>query len=306
MTYVYRFAGENLDLAEAELRGFLTSKGLSPEVERKGRIGFTKAHPSQLRRLALVHEVSEVLERDENCEIDFKPEGSFAVRAYDLGADESTKDLEKKVGRSMETSENQVNLENPEQLFNLYALEEEYILAREVLEIDRSLFNRRKNQNRPFSSPVSLDPDLARVLVNLTEVPVGGKILDPFCGTGGILIEAGLCGIKSFGADVQEEMVEGARENMEEYGVLNHDIRHLPIDGAAEEFEEKFDAVVADLPYGKASKTEGDPVQKFLELAPKLTDRRVVFMYNEAEVGDYEADFEIYVHKNLTRYIFRV
>jgi hypothetical protein len=41
-----------------------------------------------------------------------------------------------------------------------------------------------------------------------------------------------------------------------------------------------------------------------MEVRSELTDGKTVFMYNEEEVGCYEADFEIYVHGSLTRYLF--
>ncbi|MFB6215652.1 MAG: hypothetical protein ABEJ72_01590, partial [Candidatus Aenigmatarchaeota archaeon] len=63
MSYVYRLAGDNLELAESELEGFLEAVKVDERPERKGRICFTKNHPGQLKRLALTHEVAEVIER---------------------------------------------------------------------------------------------------------------------------------------------------------------------------------------------------------------------------------------------------
>lgn len=304
MSYVYSLAGENLELAEAELEGFLKSQEIEENPERKDRLCFTGSEPGQLKRLALVHEVSELLERTEELETGYRPRRSFKVEAHDLTSGKDTRELVERLGSDMETEENSVDLEDPEEVVNLYIFEDEYIISRRVEKIDRGLFEQRKNQHRPFSSPVSLDPVLARVLVNLSEVPAGGKVLDPFCGTGGILIEAGLCGILPLGADLQEEMVEGTEKNLEKYGIINHDIRQGSVAEIGEKFDTKFDSIVTDLPYGKASKTEGDPVKKFLELAPDLTDGKTVFMYNQPKIDGYMAEFEIYVHRNLTRYIF--
>ncbi|MFB6100757.1 MAG: TRM11 family methyltransferase, partial [Candidatus Nanohalobium sp.] len=163
----------------------------------------------------------------------------------------------------------------------------------------------RSNEKRPFSSPVSLDPVLARVLVNLSGTPLGGKILDPFCGTGGILIEAGLCGILPLGTDTKGEMVEGTRENLEEYGVINHNIQQEDAEKSLELFDYEIDALITDLPYGKASKVEGEVEEKFLDLVEGFGGN-VVFMYDRPSLGGFEADYEVYVHKNLTRYIYTV
>jgi tRNA (guanine10-N2)-dimethyltransferase len=147
-----------------------------------------------------------------------------------------------------------------------------------------------------------MDPVLARVLVNLSETPAGESVLDPFCGTAGILIEAGLCGIMPKGLDIQEEMIKGSKENLNNYGIINFDIQ----EGDISEINQLFDgynAVISDLPYGKASKQENEAVEKFLEFIEEF-DGKTVFMYNKASIGSYEADFEVYVHKNLTRYIY--
>jgi len=306
MSYLYLLAGENLELAKTELNGFLKSQGIDETAKGNGKLVETAKEPmkGQLKRLALTHEVSELIERSDELKTDYRPEGSYAVRAFDLTGNADTKEIERKLGKELESDQNQVDLENPDETVRVYISDEKYVIGRLVEDIDRSLFEKRKNQNRPFSSPVSLDPVLARVLVNLTGVKPGGKVLDPFCGTGGILIEAGLCGIDVYGTDMQKEMVKGTKENLEEYGVLRHDIKQAEIEEVEEVFDQKFDAVVADLPYGKASKTEGNPVESFLENAPDLTNGKIVFMSDQDSINNLEPEFEIYVHKNLTRYIY--
>ncbi|MFB6294876.1 MAG: TRM11 family methyltransferase [Candidatus Nanohaloarchaea archaeon] len=149
-----------------------------------------------------------------------------------------------------------------------------------------------------------MHPRLARALVNLSEVERGGTVLDPFCGTGGILLEAGLIGCDVYGSDIQAEMVEGAAENLETYGV-DADIREAAFSDVDAEFDQQFDAVVTDLPYGKASKTEDDPTDAFVEQAPDLADR-VVSVSDQAEIGDLEPSFELYVHRSMTRYVYVV
>ncbi len=58
----------------------------------------------------------------------------------------------------------------------------------EAHRVARARLEARKVTHRPFSLPISLHPKLARALVNLARVPMGGVLLDPFCGTGGILL----------------------------------------------------------------------------------------------------------------------
>jgi len=59
-----------------------------------------------------------------------------------------------------------------------------------------------------------LPPKLAQILVNLaTEGSEDGSVIDPFCGSATINIEAGLMGYKTFGSDLNPEFVEKAEEN---------------------------------------------------------------------------------------------
>ncbi len=296
--YIYRLAGENLELAEAELNGFLKAVGEHEKASRNDRLAFTESHPDQLKRLALTHEVTEEIDPE-----DFRPEGSYAVRVENLSdKDIEKEEIESEIGKKISTDENSVDLESPKITIKVYITEDQRFYGKLIENIPRNLFEQRSNDKRPYSSPISMDPVLARVLVNLSETSAGESILDPFCGTGGILIEAGLCGIMPKGLDIQEEMVEGCKENLNKYGIINFDIQ----EGDISEIDAIFDgynAVISDLPYGKASKQENEALEKFLAFIESF-DGKTVFMYNKASLGGYEADFEIYIHKNLTRYIY--
>jgi len=307
MTYIYKLAGENLELAEAELKGFLRSQEIDETPQRAGRIAETDSEPQQLKRLALTHEVVKKIEEieREQYEIDYEIQDSFAVRAENLTDKEvDTQVIESEIGRTLETEDNSVDLERPDTLIRVYVKEEKLILGKLIEDIPRHLYEKRVNQERPYSSPVSLNPVLARVLVNLSEARPGKNILDPFCGTGGLLIEAGLCGIGVHGLDFQKEMVKGTRKNLEEYGIIAHNIREGRIEDCSEIFDQDFEAIITDLPYGNASKKEGEPIKVFLRILNEYSDSKIVFMYDKKSLDDFEADFEVYVHKNLTRYIF--
>lgn len=307
MSYTYLLAGENLELAEAELKGFLNSQGINEKIERENRFAKSTSEPEQLKRLALTHEVAQIKEENNsiNFEPSYTPKKSYAVRIENLAdRDIDEKKLESEYGKKLERELNRVDLENPDEIVKIYVLEDKVVLAVVVEDIDRGLYEKRKNQERPFSSPISLDPVLARVMVNLSEVRPGERLLDSFCGTGGILIEAGLCGIGVRGLDISEEMVEGTRENLEEYGIIVHDIKQGSVENLTELFSDNYEAVVTDLPYGKASKEFEKPVRQFLNKIDSMKEKNIVFMYNEPNLSDYEHNFEVYVHKNLTRYIY--
>ena len=307
MSYIYRLAGENLELAKAELKGFLESQEIQEKTTRTGRIAETNSEPSQLKRLAQTHEVSRKLYEGEldSYEPGLDLEESFKVKAHNHTEQEiNKKEVEEHLGEKI-TGE--VNLDYPKNTIHVYFTSpENCLIGLEVEDIDRTLFDERKNQERPFSSPISMDPKLARTLVNLSGAKPGTHLIDPFCGTGGILIEAGLCGIGVHGLDIQKEMKTGAQQNLEEYGIISHNIREGDIQEIQQMFDlEDIETLITDLPYGKASKKTEEPVESFLEFLEEY-DGRAVFVYNEKELGDYVSDYEVYVHGSLTRHIFIV
>jgi len=112
--------------------------------------------------------------------------------------------------------------------------------------------NMRANK-RPFFRPVSLDPRLARAAVNIAAGASEGYVVDPMCGTGGVLIESALCNRPTLGIDFDPIMVEGTNENLVWAGV-NAEVRRG--DSTRFELPENLAAVVVDPPYGRNS--QGD------------------------------------------------
>jgi Predicted DNA modification methylase len=213
--YAFKLSGEELNLAERELKS--TMSGSCKAVGKSGKIIMTAKKHELPKRLSMTQEVAKIIHRglrEEISGISLKEdlEGSYAVRKEFIDPDaKPEKNIESRIGNIISNRNNYVDLDNPNTVIKAYVLEDEIILGRLEQEIDRGKFDQRKNQDRPFSSPVSLDPKLARTLVNLSGIRPGEHLLDPFCGTGGILIEAGLCGVGIAGTDIDEEMVEGCR-----------------------------------------------------------------------------------------------
>jgi len=101
-----------------------------------------------------------------------------------------------------------------------------------------------------------MSPKLARCMVNLTGIKEDDTVLDPFCGTGGILIEAGILGARLIGADIDYKMVEGTRRNLEYCGfkdpeIFQEDARNIHLDS-------RVNAIVTDPPYGISASTGGE------------------------------------------------
>ncbi|MFA5313996.1 MAG: methyltransferase domain-containing protein, partial [Methanomassiliicoccales archaeon] len=121
-------------------------------------------------------------------------------------------------------------------------------------EVDRKQFERRKVGERPFFSPISLHPRYARALINMTGLRAGDTVLDPFCGTGGVLLEAAVLGMKVYGSDLSPEMIEGCRENLDHFGLKVESLEVMDIGDIASRFGD-LDGIATDPPYGRATST---------------------------------------------------
>ena len=74
---------------------------------------------------------------------------------------------------------------------------------------------RKRDLERPCQRPIfSIPPRLARIMLNLAQVHAGETACDPFCGTGTILQEAALMGVKPVGSDINPLCVQWARKNL--------------------------------------------------------------------------------------------
>ena len=116
----------------------------------------------------------------------------------------------------------------------------------------------RRASQRPFFKPVSLEPRLARLAVNLAGGPLQkSAILDPMTGTGGFAIEAALSGRDIVALDLDAEMIVGAKSNLEWAGTTANVFfqgdatnvkASIPTDGP-----QAFSGIVLDPPYGRNS-----------------------------------------------------
>ena len=111
-------------------------------------------------------------------------------------------------------------------------------------------FESRSPVLRPGFQPDSLHPKLARAMVNLSGIHGRATLLDPFCGSGGILIEAGLMGFPVRGYDVSPGAVKKCLLNMKHFGIKNYKISCAD----ACNLRGSYSYIVTDLPYGRNSK----------------------------------------------------
>ena len=243
---------------------------------------------------------------------------TFAVRVKRLNSQIDTVATERKAGALILDNCNdiKVKLREPNSLVRMVASKNDIYIAVEKFKLNKKHFVESKPHKRPFFYPGSMSPKLARCMVNLSRVTEGQLLLDPFCGTGGILIEAGLIGCKVVGSDIYWKMKNGAAINLDHFGIT--DYRTFNLDVRELKMYEKVAAVVTDPPYGISTSTgdiEGDNIFKefFIAIYDNMRDDAYLCMasphYVDLKPMADEVGFEIVeqygikMHRSLTRII---
>ncbi|MBI4453507.1 methyltransferase domain-containing protein [Candidatus Woesearchaeota archaeon] len=236
-----------------------------------------------------------------------------------------------------------VNLTTPKTLF-VFVKADAKIYATKLLWKNPKTFLKRKAHLRPALHPSSLDPRLAKACVNIavgmkdiaTAVKNKDKIkgaevkdnrskttakitmktsaeitvLDPFCGSGGILIEAGLMGFNIVGCDIDKEMLIRAKTNLRHYKIKKFSLELHD----ALKLNRQVDAIVTDIPYGLNTKpVDIDKLLKqFLKKAYLYTKQMIIAFPSTIKyrklLGKWKLkkEFEYYIHKSLTKRIILV
>lgn len=316
--YVLELAGEDDDFAAAEVAAVASGvRIVAPGIATATSVNQARfsrvAYATRASRLVYIGEaaVDAAVTGLESATLG--REGTVAVRARDVRgtAGVDTQDAERALGQVLVDRGFSVDLEDPEHVLVACFAGDRSYLGWQATETVRD-YGDRQPTDRPFFQPGSMDPLLARAVVNLARADRETLVLDPMCGTGGLLLEAGLLGARTLGFDAQTKMVRGARENLRAYldtppAVGLADATALPLgDGSV-------DAVVFDAPYGRQSKIEThtlrDLVDGALSEARRVADRAVVVADRDyeslaAETGwSVAAVYERRVHRSLTRYV---
>lgn len=322
--YLFELSGEHPSLPEAEAISCLHSECDAFKVVARGP-GYLVSNFSDRRlddvknRLALSHRIGRYLG---SCTLEripqfvdslALPQGSISVRVKQLRRSYPDVDSSKVAGKvgAILGKYSKIDLESPEVEVRILMSDalQFYICDRQI---DRKQFNERRVALRPFFSPISLHPRFARALVNLSRVRKGQLLLDPFCGTGGITIEASLIGAKVIGSDISEEMVAGCKENMAHFGAPWEDLRKVDVGSISDVFG-KVDAIVTDPPYGRSATTNREPPLELHERAiAAMTDTlngegslAVVFptpYLKERQDLELRETHTQKIHRSLTRY----
>jgi tRNA (guanine10-N2)-dimethyltransferase len=171
----------------------------------------------------------------------------------------------------------------------------------------------REPKKKLKAHPAMLKPKLARLLINLTGAQK--QLLDPFCGTGSVLIEASVLGLKPIGSDIERKMVWYSKINTEHFKAPS-ELKQLDATQLETAFKaNSIEAIACDPPYGKSSTLAGKKLQElypaFLESAHKIlkSGARLVMIrphflrFRIPKGWKKLGEFDWYVHGGLIRKI---
>jgi tRNA (guanine10-N2)-dimethyltransferase len=273
-------------------------------------------------RAAMTHRIIEVLAI---CKADLEsvssaarslkiPNRSYRIRARTVkGGPVKSDELERVVGRVLHNLGYKADLSNPEIELRAIITSGKVVMGIELASANRSDFEDRRPHLKAFFYPGVLMPRMGRALVNISQAKESDQLLDPFSGTGGILVEACLVGIKGIGLDVQRKLVRGARANLDclDCTLIVGDAKRLPLKDAS------IDNAVLDTPYGRSAIIEAKCKDELLdyalsELYRVLKPSRRMVIVADSDISDHiiRAKFSVIehhkdrVHRSLTRQIF--
>lgn len=269
-------------------------------------------HASVLKRLAYVNGIYSVV--FECSEADLSPSihavnwnslvhGSLAVRF--TGSREEEPAISSLILSKL--NKPKVDLRHPQTVIKFFRIKHTVVCTLLVQE-NKENFELRRSHLLRFPHPSGMHPRLARWFVNRTGIK-RGTIVDPFCGAGGILLEAGLMGLKAKGFDIEPSMIRRAQQNLESF---SSNIV-LEVKDACS-INKPIQFVATDLPYGRATKAGNinELYKGFLRVLEKFLVKKAVIGYPDfidlASMVDPEklritGSYTYYLHKSLTKRI---
>jgi len=224
--FLFFLSGEHPTLPASEVKGAIEGEDEDFGVlEKSDQVLVLETDCSEnvlSRRLGLCHWIGEhfctsslddLFETVSNSDlVDFLPQSeSLSVRVKrvrEYFEDVDTQELASEMGELLVKEYGyEIDLEYPDNEIIIVLSEDSVFVSLLKRRVEREGFSERKPPERSSVHPSTMQPELARAMVNLSRVSDGDDFLDPFCGVGGILIEAGLVGTKPVGVDIDSELL---------------------------------------------------------------------------------------------------
>lgn len=212
---------------------------------------------------------------------------TFRVEVEDFGCKGGTNDIVRRLDVLNLPFKGRANLKNPEHVFwsvvsdaersgDMPGVPKRVFFGRLVGRSDRSMLRKYDLKKRTYLGPTSMDAEMALLMANFAHARPGGVILDPFCGTGSMLVAAAHYGAMTMGIDIDCRVIKYGKSaatksgkfgvkaddapsvnvwsNFEQYGLppplalIHGDLHALPTRKFG--LEGMIQGIVADPPYG--------------------------------------------------------
>ena len=301
-----------LEQVQNVLYTFKSKHTISSEETFLSRLTFTNYLGLELFRGNSFDEYKSILSK---LDFSFLEGKTFGIEQKTFGQGEiiPSKELAHPIWDSLESPK--VNLKHPQTWFVNFQLpnSKDFIFTKGIYKNDKEYLERMPKL-RPVAMPYTLKSDMARAACNLLNLKEESIVLDPFCGIGGILLEAYDLGFEVMGNDISFNDLELLRKNFKhyypkaQYSLTCKDSSH-PIFAP-----NSIDGIVSDIPYGRSSRKLGiDLYKNFLENARnylKPGSRMVIIYANFVEFKELALQYfkevqeiDQYINKSMTRHI---
>lgn len=307
MLLVSEYPKNSKDFSRWELAGLLEAYGGEIISEDDLILTFETKFPNKVaERIAFSKRIGIIIDIAD-FPIKLEAGSSYAIREVRDSAKESV---------IQEVAKNiigKVNLTDPKRVFYIYNRNEYVLITEMISEKPQSKIIDQRYKTRPMNHPSSISPLLARGMINITGAKEGDLIVDPFAGTGTILIEAMRMGLKAKGIDKNLKMVNGGNDNLTHFS-FNRNIIQGDFSKMGD-FKNAY-AIVTDPPYGRGSKIFSDSrkalYKSFFSQLSTMRDTRAVFCLPSEELLEEASMYldltvvqRIRVHSSLTRIVVK-
>ncbi len=157
----------------------------------------------------------------------------------------------------------------------LVALTKHRMYVGKTVAVYDSVFQQYRDEERPYVEvATSTSPKLCRALLNFAGARSGDTVLDPFCGTGTVLMEAALLDMKCLGIDIDKNAVSGTINNLKWLGAqlkspIEFNIIHGDARRASDILKRHVDAIAFEPDLGPTYDTppsQSDAMRSVVEL----------------------------------------
>jgi len=297
---------ENLELSSSEVIELLNLKKVKLI---NNFLIFSKNFEEEEFNLAYTRKILELLFECKKEELEEKLSkfdfSKYYINNFSLRVPQNNKRDKELGGIIYKNLENpNVKLKNSESQFEIYFYKEKAFVCLLKKELNNK-FEERKSHRRPSPHPSSLHPKLARCMINM--LGRNAKIIvDPFCGSGGLLIEGGLINKKMIGVDLDPIMIKRSYENLKHFKINFFELEQRDSTDI-----QRMDYFVTDLPYGLNTKTieldllyenffKNLQFKKAVVGFPDFVNYKKILRKQNIKI---KKEFNYYLHKNLNKKI---